>query len=219
MCFQNFLSSSSVQKNILTCIRRHLYPFLLSFVLSSFNFQNIISNSIRKQRLATLISNVSQQCQLPKHQIKLPQNALLPVLAFNFSQQFRLPKHRFNYVRKHRLAFKASLFLNFSQHFQTTRPSFQKPLKCTNKCPCFQHLISSSKSSFQIASEGSVSHLGVNFFFGSSNFQNIVVVFFKQIPERFRQSWLYTKSLLSYVFSHPKEYCSYLCLLTRKNKM
>ena len=98
--------------------------------LSSANFQNIKLNCLRMH--------------------------YYPFLLSTFSQQFQLPKHRFNYVRKHRLAFKACLLLNFSQHFQTTRPSFQKPLKCTNKCPCFQHLISSSKSSFQIASEGSV---------------------------------------------------------------
>ena len=139
--------------------------------LSSANFQNIKLNCLRMH--------------------------YYPFLLSTFSQQFQLPKHRFNYIRKHRLAFKASLFLNFSQHFQTTRPSFQKPLKCTNKCPCFQHLISSSKSSFQIASEGSVSHLGVNFFFGSSNFQNIVVVFFKN---KFRNVFGSLDSTLSLCF-------------------
>ena len=38
--------------------------------LSSFNFQNIVSNSVRMHRLASLILDFSQQVHLPKHRFK-----------------------------------------------------------------------------------------------------------------------------------------------------
>ena len=127
---------------------------LLQHFLSSFNFQNTVSNSARMHHLASLISNCSKQFQRTNHRSNSARMNHLASLLLNFSQQFHLSKQHFekrqnasfsfdafpifsaiffikivlNSARIHHFA---SLLLNFFSAVPTSRTSFEIASECT----------------------------------------------------------------------------------------
>ena len=138
-------------------------PGINKYLIREFKNKNIVSNSVRMHRLASLISKLSQQFQLYKHRFKLHQTTLLSVLvfiffsavpnfkkssfqiglecvskhlkfAFKFSQQFQLPKYRFKQSPNAPLSV---LDLKMFSPVPTTESSFQITPNCTISRPCF----------------------------------------------------------------------------------
>ena len=110
---------------------------------------NIVLNSVRRHRLASLLSFCSQLFQLPKHRFKLRHKTPFSHPDFIFSQQCQLRKHRFKFRQEAPFSY---LDFKFSQQCQLPKHRF----KLRQKAP-FSYL------DF------------IGFPISSANFQNIVL--------------------------------------------
>ena len=126
--------------------------------------------------LATLLSKLSQQVQLPSHRLKLHQNGPLikPCSKFYSSLNFQNIRRSFPIASESTI--QPPWFQNdFKQQFQLQKHRFKLNQNVPLRVPAFKFFsaVPTSETSVQITSESTVQSPCFNSFLNSANFSNI----------------------------------------------